>query len=81
MSSFTNVILYFIGLAVFGFLYWLLDGILSIMRATNIQNTTDFTPWDLLIYIWAGIVVVYLVFGGIWMVRSFQKDSMEAVFR
>jgi len=81
MSSFTNVLLYFIGLVVFGFLYWLMDGILDIMKATGVQNVTDFTPYDLLIYVWAGIVVVYLVFGGIWLVRSFQKDSMEASFR
>jgi hypothetical protein len=81
MSSFSNVLLYFIGLVVFGFIYWLLDGITDILIATNVQNTTYFTPWNLLLYVWAGIVIVYLVFGGIWLVRSFQKDSMEAPFR
>jgi succinate dehydrogenase/fumarate reductase cytochrome b subunit len=70
------VILYFIGIVVFGFLYWLLNGIVTIFRDMNIANTTDFTPYDLLLYIWAGIVIVYLVFGGIWMVRSFQRQNM-----
>jgi hypothetical protein len=74
--SFTNVILYLIGLVVFGFLYWILDGIMDIMKATGIQNTTDFTPYELLIYVWAGIVIVYLIFGGVWMIRSFQKQTL-----
>jgi heme/copper-type cytochrome/quinol oxidase subunit 4 len=71
----TNVLLYFIGLAVFGFLYWLLDGILDIFIDTGVADTTTFTPWELMIYVWAGIVIVYLVFGGIWLVRSFQKET------
>jgi len=79
VGNFTNILLYFIGLAVFGFIYWLLNGILDIIKATNIANTTYFTPYDLLIYVWAGIVVVYLVFGGIWLIRSFQKQTYEYV--
>jgi len=65
--------MYFIGLAVFGFIYWLLDGILDIFIGTGVADTTTFSCYDLLIYVWAGIVVVYLLFGGIWLVRSFQK--------
>ena len=73
--SFSNVILYFIGLTVFGFLYWLLGGITDAFIALNIHNTTDFTSYELLLYIWSGIVIVYLIFGGIWLIRSFQKGS------
>ena len=69
--------MYFIGLAVFGFLYWLLDGILTIFIDTGVADTTTFTPWELMIYVWAGIVIVYLLFGGIWLVRSFQKATYE----
>lgn len=65
--------MYLVGLAVFGFIYWLLDGIVKIMIGTNVADTTTFTSYDLIVYVWAGIVVVYLVFGGIWLVRSFQK--------
>jgi hypothetical protein len=39
----------------------------------NIHNTTDFTSYELLMYVWGGIVLVYLIFGGIWLIRSFQK--------
>ena len=71
--SFTNIILYFIGLSVFGFLYWLLNGIVDILKVSGIHNTTDFTSYDLLMFIWGGLVVVYLIFGGIWMLRSYQR--------
>lgn len=77
IGNFTNVLLYLIGLAVFGFIYWLLDGILDIFIAANIADTTTFTPWELMTYVWAGIVIVYLVFGGIWLIRSFQKRTYE----
>ena len=73
--SFTNVILYLIGLVVFGFVYWLLDGIADIFIAMNIANTTDFTSYELVKYIWAGVVVVYLIFGGVWLIRSFQRQT------
>lgn len=71
--SFTYVVMYFIGLAIFGVLYWILNGITDILKAANIADITTFTPYDLLMYVWGGIVVVYLIFGGVWMVRSFQK--------
>jgi hypothetical protein len=73
IGNFSNVVMYLVGLAVFGFIYWLLDGIVKIMIGTNVADTTTFTSYDLIVYVWAGIVVVYLVFGGIWLVRSFQK--------
>lgn len=73
--SFSNVILYIAGLVVFGFIYWLLNGITDIFRSMNIHNTTDFTSYELLMYIWGGIVLVYLIFGGIWLIRSFQRQT------
>ena len=75
MNSFTNVMLYLIGLVVFGFIYWILDGILTVIKAANIADTTTFTTYPLLLYVWAGIVIVYLVFGGIWLVRGFSKGT------
>ena len=69
--------MYFIGLVVFGFIYWLLDGMMDIFVATNVADTTTFTVYPLLMYVWAGIVVVYLVVGGIWLIRSFQKQTYE----
>ena len=71
--SFTHVVMYLIGLVVFGFLYWLLNGITDIMKSMSIHNATDFTSYELVMFIWGGVVVVYLIFGGVWMIRSYQR--------
>lgn len=80
-ASFIPVVLYFIGLILFGFLTWLLDGILGMFRALGLQNTTDFGAYDILIYIWYGVVVVYIIFGGIWLVRTYnERQYQEGMF-
>lgn len=66
---------------VFGFIYWLLDGMMDIFVRTGVADTTTFTVYPLLMFVWAGIVVVYLVFGGIWLVRSFQQQTMIGGYR
>ena len=73
--GFTNVVLYLIGLVVFGFVYWILNGIVDIIKVAGIHNTTDFTSYDLLMLVWGGIVVVYLIFGGVWLIRCYQRGA------
>ena len=84
MSNFVTIVLYFIGLAVFGFFYWLMDGILDVITATNVQNTSSGTfvnTFDLMLYVWAGLAIVYLIFGGIWMIRTFEEGGTDTVGR
>ena len=71
--SFIPVFTYTIGIAVFGFVYWLLDGIMDSFRATGIHETG--TIFDLLLYLWAGILIVYLVFGGWWVIRKYNEEE------
>lgn len=75
IAGYGNIIMYFAGLVVFGFVYWLMDGILNVLKPLNLADTTTYTSYDLLLFFWYGIVVVYLLFGGIWLIRSFQKQS------
>ncbi len=75
--SFIPVVYYLTGLAVFGFLTWLLDGIAVIFRDMNIADTTTYGSYDILWYIWYGIVVVYLIFGGLWLVRKYNEREMQ----
>ena len=67
-----NIFLYLIGIVIFGLIYWLLNGMLDMIKATNVADTTTFTSYDLMLYVWAGIVIVYVIFGGLWLIRSFQ---------
>jgi hypothetical protein len=72
-----NIFLYIIGLVVFGFIYWLLDNMMTLFKAANVADTTTFSCWTLLICVWAGIVIVYVIFGGLWLIRSFQSQGTD----
>jgi hypothetical protein len=78
--SFVPVLLYSIGLAVFGFVYWLMDNILRIFIGMNIADTTTFNCYDLLIYLWTGIIVIYVIFGGLWLVRTYNERPYQEGF-
>jgi hypothetical protein len=75
--SFIPVVLYTTGIIIFGFISWLLDGILSMFRAMNLANTTDFGAYDILIYLWYAIVIIYLIFGGIWLIRTYTEQQYQ----
>ena len=69
--SFIPVLEYIMGLGVFGFVYWLLNGIKDMMVDANVHKTG--TIWDFLCYVWIGIIIIYLIFGGIWLVRKYNE--------
>lgn len=71
--SFIPVFEYLIGIGVFGFAYWLLNGILDTLIGTNISETG--TTYTILFYIWAGAIIVYLIFGGWWMIRRYDESQ------
>lgn len=71
--SFLPVLAYLGGLAVFGFVYWIMDGIMTDFVALGIAETGD--VYTLLIYFWMGIVVIYLLFGGWWLIRMYNESA------
>lgn len=72
--SFLPVVEYLAGLAFFGVGYWLLDGILDEISPVS----TTGNVYELGLYVWIGIIFIYLIFGGIWVVRKYtQKEYME----
>ena len=66
-----HVLEYIIGLAIFGFAYWLLDGIVQILKGYSLTTP----PYDLILYIWTGTIVVYLIFGIIWLARTYSEPE------
>jgi hypothetical protein len=69
--SFIPVVQYITGLGVFGFVWWLTNGILEEFIAVGVHESGNI--WDLLQYLWVGIVVIYLIFGGWWLVRKYDE--------
>ena len=68
--SFVHVFEYLGGLAMFGFLYWLLDGIKESLE-TAVSPSGD--VYDLYTYVWTGAIIIYLIFGGIWLARTYAE--------
>lgn len=63
---------YVIGLGVFGFTYWLLNGILP---AFQVMSTTG-TIYQLAMFFWAGAVVIYLVFGPFYFWNKLKEYNL-----
>ena len=64
-------IVYLVGLGVFGFIYWLMNGILEQLEALGVHQTG--VVYTFLNMIWLGALVVYLLFGGIWLIRKYDE--------
>ncbi len=60
----------------FGFVYWFLDGILDDILVISFYQTGD--TFDLFVFLWAGIIVVYLVFGGWWLIRMYNESQYQS---
>ena len=71
MSNGTSVIYafeYMLGLVFFGLFYWIFNGILVEFRAVSVQNDV----YLFVNYLWAGSVVIYLVFGMFYFFRRIK---------
>jgi len=71
--SFVPVLQYSIGIAMFGFMYWLMDGVLDEFIAAGVHVTG--LTYDLLMYMWVGMLLIYLIFGGWWVVRKYNEQQ------
>ena len=59
---------YLMGLATFGLIYWLLNGILPEFALISVKDDVyQFAMWS-----WAAAVVVYLLFGMFYFFRSIK---------
>jgi len=74
--SFVPVTKYLIGLGVFGFIYWLLDGILTLFINEGVH--TAGTGFDIIHALWTAGLLVYMIFGGWWVIRTYnERPSFE----
>lgn len=56
----------------FGLVYWLLDGIKdSIETATSPSGDV----YSFMVYAWIGSIIIYLLFGGIWVARKYAEQE------
>jgi len=75
--SFIPVLQYCVGIAVFGFVYYLLDGILEEFLNVGVHKTN--LTFEFLFYMWAGSLIVYLIFGGWWVIREYAVKGFDSI--
>jgi len=71
--SFIPVLQYLTGLGVVGFTMWVLNGIMDEFTALNIHVTAS--VYTLMDFLWAGVILIYLLFGGIWLIRKYNEEE------
>ena len=71
--SFIPVLQYGIGIGFFGFIYWLLDAIMDEFVSLGIHENGDI--YTLLMYMWTGVLLIYLIFGGWWVIRKYNENE------
>ena len=69
--SFIPVVSYVAGIFTFGFLFWILD---SIKEAVQTYSSTG-DVYNLMLYFWTGSLIVYLIFGGWYVVRLYNEQN------
>jgi len=75
--SFLPVLEYVGGLAVFGFVYWIMDDILAEILDVGYPLMVTGQVYNLYSYLWVAIIVIYLIFGGWWLVRKFNEQQYQ----
>jgi len=71
--SMLPVLKYAFGLGVFGVVYWLLDGIMDLFIAEAVH--TSGMTFNVIHAVWTAALLVYMVFGGWWLVRMYNEDQ------
>jgi len=71
-ASAIPVLLYIFGFLVFGFTYWLLNGVKLMLD--NVAPTGNLTL--LFNMLWTGIIFVYMIFGGFWLMKQYRKREV-----
>lgn len=73
--SFIPVVQYGIGLGVFGFVYWLLNGIMVLIVGHNVHEAS--AAFTILQLLWVFSVLIYIIFGGWWLIRSYDEREYQ----
>ena len=76
--SFVPVLSYLGGLAVFGVVRWFLHGVLA--EFWFLGDTTENT-YILAGYFWDAVVIVFIIFGALYLIRQYTKPKYQGGFR
>lgn len=73
--SFIPIMRYLVGLAFFGFIYWILDGLLDLFINEGVHVTG--TTFNIIHALWTAGLLVYMIFGGWWAIRTYNEQGQQ----
>jgi len=73
--SMIPVVMYTLGIICFGFAGWIVNGIKDALISANIHETGN--TYDFMIYIYTAIFIVYLLFGGFWLIKKYNESNYQ----
>jgi len=72
------VLAYVIGIGVFSGVSWFLNGIKDLFVETSMyENNAVFTLFQ---YVWTGAFVIFLIGGGIYLIRQYSEKRYQGGF-
>jgi len=69
MTAVRSAFDYMFGLGLFGLAYWIYNGI--IVEFKGVSSTHE--VYDFANYFWWGALIIYLIFGAFWFIRSLKE--------
>lgn len=73
--SMIPVVMYITGIGVFGFAGWIVNGIKDALISANIHETG--ATYDFIIYIYTACFIVYILFGGFWLIKKYNENQYQ----
>lgn len=73
MTAVSSALDYFLGLGLFGGLYWFLNGLIVDLK----PYAEDAELITLANWIWAGALILYLILGAFWLPRVLKEWQQE----
>jgi len=70
--SFIPILGYLVGIGVMGWIGWFLNGIQQDLIDIGVHETG--TVWTFLLYLWTGMFIIYLIFGGYYVIRQYNEE-------
>jgi hypothetical protein len=67
--SFIHVFEYLAGFALFGFMWWLFNGIQQEIQGVSETGIV----YELCLFVWVGSIFIYIIFGGLWVVGKYTE--------
>ena len=69
----SNIVIYVGNYIIWGATYWFIAGIFHLIVGAKAHYTGQTA--DLMMYYWDFMIIVFIIFTGIWLIRQYNKEK------